>query len=415
MAASGTGSWTLVSGAASITDASNPNTTVSGFTAAGDVVLEWSDTDCSEQVTITVGDNCPCDIANNNLIDDLNDIYCEDAGSIVITGDEVTPAGGTYTWLYSTDGITYADASGTNNGRDYTFTELTQEYNYFKRVYTVSESPLCSDTSNVVDFRVFNTKFTPGAIISQPSDVCMGDTVTLFVMDYDARFDYTWSITSGRGTTIMQEDSMIMILATSSGMMNVSVTQTVEVCGKDMISEASSTDIMVNALPQPFIGLDTTVCDFDETFEVFAGEWEGGVLWNNGSDDEYFEIREKGEYEVMVTDSMGCVGYDKIRVTSNCCEFDYPNIMNVTSVRGNDKFKVTDIYDCTITSKISIFDRWGNKVYQSEDADIPWDGVYKGDYVELGVYVFVYEYTAFDADDNMYDGKVSGDITILRK
>ena len=160
---------------------------------------------------------------------------------------------------------------------------------------------------------------------------------------------------------------MIMILVESSGILSVSVTQTVEACGVDMISAPATSNILVNALPQPFIGKDTVVCDFNESFEIFAGEWEGGVVWQDGSEDEYFEVEEKGTYEVMVTDSMGCVGKDMIRVTSNCCEFDYPNVINVSSDIGNDEFKVTDIYDCTITKKISIFDRWGNMVYQSDD------------------------------------------------
>ena len=415
MAATGNGTWTIVSGVAVITDANNANTTVAGFDSAGTVELMWSDANCNETVIITVGDDCPCDIAGNNLIDDLNDLYCEDAGSITIIGSEATPAGGTYQWIYSTNGVDYNPAPGINNGKDYDFDQMTEQFNYFKRAYIVSENPLCSDTSEVVDFRIFNTKFTPGAIISDPVDVCLGDSVTLYIEDYDARFNYTWSITRGRGATIIQEDSMIMILAQSSGTLSVSVTQTVEVCGADMISLPSTADIVVNALPQPFIGADTIVCDFSESFEVFAGEWEGGVVWQDGSEDEYFDIEEKGTYEVMVTDSMGCVGKDVIRVTSNCCEFDYPNVMNVSSQVGNNEFKVTDIYDCTITNKISIFDRWGNMVYQSDDASIPWDGVYKGQFAEMGVYVFLFEYTAYDGDDNLYEGQVKGDVTVLKK
>ena len=415
LAATGDGTWTLAAsnlGTATISDATDGTATVTDFSVAGAYTMIWSDGTCSDSLLITVGDNCPCGIDGNSLVDDLKDLYCENEGPITITGSEASPAGGSYLWQYSSDGTTYVAAPGVNNQVSYVYDQVANPQNYFRRVYTVSDSPVCADTSNVVAFTMFSTQFTPGDIEIQPSTVCRGDTVTLFVSGYDARFTYAWNVIRGR--TVMQQDSMIMILANVAGPMPVTVTQSAEVCGLQMISDAATATIFVNELPVVSLGRDTTVCEFETTFELYAGEWEGGVTWQDGSEDEYFEVEEKGMYQATVIDSMGCAGTGAIRITSDCCDFAFPNVMNLSSQTGNNEFSITDIYNCSIESQYQIFDRWGNLVYSTNDGRAVWDGRFNGKFVEQGVYVFIYKYTAVDGDDQAYDGEVSGDVTVLR-
>ena len=59
-----------------------------------------------------------------------------------------------------------------------------------------------------------------------------------------------------------------------------------------------------------------------------------------------------------------------------------------------------------------IYDRYGNKVYDSPNPNDAWDGTYKGEKCQVGVYVFVVEYT-FDGEPGKTE-HIQGNITLMR-
>ena len=60
--------------------------------------------------------------------------------------------------------------------------------------------------------------------------------------------------------------------------------------------------------------------------------------------------------------------------------------------------------------KFFIYNRWGEKVFESTDRTIGWDGFYKGKACDAGVFAYYLEVTFFD--DNVK--KLSGNITLVR-
>ena len=60
--------------------------------------------------------------------------------------------------------------------------------------------------------------------------------------------------------------------------------------------------------------------------------------------------------------------------------------------------------------KMIIFDRWGEKLFETNSLDEGWDGTYKGKFVELGVYV----YKIFTEDVLEEDHKYIGRVNIIR-
>ena len=79
-----------------------------------------------------------------------------------------------------------------------------------------------------------------------------------------------------------------------------------------------------------------------------------------------------------------------------------------SSIGTNDVYKVK--YKSLIKFNASIFNRWGNLIYQWDDPDLGWDGKAAGKYVPTGVYYIIV--TAQGADGKSY--KKSSDINILR-
>ncbi|MBI1288163.1 MAG: T9SS type B sorting domain-containing protein [Flavobacteriales bacterium] len=62
------------------------------------------------------------------------------------------------------------------------------------------------------------------------------------------------------------------------------------------------------------------------------------------------------------------------------------------------------------TYKMSIFDRWGELIYYTEDINDPWDGTYKGAPVQMAVYVWRIKLNDVKGNDHSYIGHV----TLLR-
>jgi len=88
---------------------------------------------------------------------------------------------------------------------------------------------------------------------------------------------------------------------------------------------------------------------------------------------------------------------------------DAPNYFSPGDSPGiNDEFRVA--YKSIVEFRITIFNRWGVKMYESNDPARGWDGTYKGKLVNTGVYYYVIY--ARGADGVKHTKK--GDINILR-
>ncbi|MDR1808806.1 MAG: gliding motility-associated C-terminal domain-containing protein [Prevotella sp.] len=89
---------------------------------------------------------------------------------------------------------------------------------------------------------------------------------------------------------------------------------------------------------------------------------------------------------------------------------DAPNFFTPGDSPGvNDVFKVK--HKSLVKFHCTIFNRWGNKVYEFSDPDGGWDGKYNGKLVNPGVYFYVID--ALGSDGIRY--KKGGDINIVRK
>ncbi|NDV79266.1 gliding motility-associated C-terminal domain-containing protein [Dysgonomonas sp. 511] len=88
---------------------------------------------------------------------------------------------------------------------------------------------------------------------------------------------------------------------------------------------------------------------------------------------------------------------------------DIPNYFSPGDSPGsNDEFRVA--YKSLVKFKCTIFNRWGQKLYESTDPAKGWDGRYGGRYVNTGVYFYVIE--ALGSDGIKY--KKGGDINVIR-
>jgi gliding motility-associated-like protein len=95
-----------------------------------------------------------------------------------------------------------------------------------------------------------------------------------------------------------------------------------------------------------------------------------------------------------------------------CFTFDpnvyVPNAFTPNNDNLNDGFGVVGI--AVNEYRIQIYNRWGEKIYESEDIDAKWDATYLGKDVQVGTYLYLINFTDFD-------GKIyqrTGTINLIR-
>ncbi len=124
-----------------------------------------------------------------------------------------------------------------------------------------------------------------------------------------------------------------------------------------------------------------------------------------------YTFTQAGNYVVqLATTSQGSTCSDTATVEVNISEsfLDLPNYFTPNASEGvNDEYKVA--YRSLVSFKATIFNRWGNKLFQWSDPAKGWDGKYNGKFVPPGVYYIVVE--AEGSDGIKY--KRGRDINIL--
>ena len=91
-----------------------------------------------------------------------------------------------------------------------------------------------------------------------------------------------------------------------------------------------------------------------------------------------------------------------------------PNIFSPNDDGTNDCF-ISVIHESIdlISYHQVVFDRWGNKMFETDNNEDCWDGMLDGSPVRPGVYVYITNIFADQCGENISLRKV-GDVTVIR-
>ena len=84
-----------------------------------------------------------------------------------------------------------------------------------------------------------------------------------------------------------------------------------------------------------------------------------------------------------------------------------PNAFSPNEDGVNDTFQPFITSGTPKTFALFVYDRWGNRVYETTDIANGWDGTYKGFNCEVGVYVYYVAVTYMDNTDEIIKGNVT--------
>ncbi|CAG5085787.1 Ig-like domain-containing protein [Parvicella tangerina] len=387
-----------ISGTAGGTFTSTPaGITVDGTT--GEIDLSTSTAGASYDITYTTGGTCP---NNSTVTITLNESPTaptagSTAGSNTICEGEsvdITGAGSTGT------GVTYSvfDAStgGTNLGSTPLTVSPTTTTTYYVEAFN---SNGCGNVGGR-DAVTITVNPLPAVDAGADETICPGDNVTLTAtgtgsvvwsttettpsITVSPTATTTYTVTLTDGNSCENSDDVIVTVQTVGGSLvavddsytsNSGVNETFDVMSND--TQTSSTPAIVSS---PSNGTATVNVD-------------GTIDYTSNND---FVGTEAFTYEICDAFCVNICDTATVTITiESSVDFKVPGGFSPNGDNINDIFVITGL-DLYPDNKLSIFNRWGNLVYEAAPYNNDWDGtpsvgVLMGDKVTTGTYFYILE------------------------
>ena len=157
--------------------------------------------------------------------------------------------------------------------------------------------------------------------------------------------------------------------------------------GESAVSNA--VQITLDTLPVPDLSKFTTLCQGD-SLVLNPGNFDS-YLWQDGSTKNKFTVKKQGTYLVTVTNSCGS-STTETTIATTVCNIIFPNAFTPNDDSNNDFFGLK--YPAVFTRfRLSVYNRWGQNIFTTEDPAKEWDGKYNGKPAAAGTYIWTCEYT----------------------
>ncbi len=307
------------------------------------------------------------------------------AGTLNLTGQ----AGNVLNWLVSTNnGVSWTVINNTTTILNHS--NISQNTLYAAVVENVPTCPI--DTSSFVSF-VINPLTVAGNFIESDTIVCSmlnDDTINLISNVGDV-VNWLSSIDSGvTWNPIGNTTNTLSYLGLTQTIWYQTVVQS-GVCTSDTTAQITVTV----ALPNPVdAGTDETITQF-ETIKL-DGFGVGSPVWSPSIDLDdpniFMPIAKPNFttlYTIMLTDSNFCVSTDTVTIT---VKVPFPNAITPNGDGANDFF-IIDQVDSLSNNSISIYNRYGNVVFDESPYTNGWNGKsLNGSDLPDGIYYYSFDF-----------------------
>lgn len=164
------------------------------------------------------------------------------------------------------------------------------------------------------------------------------------------------------------------------------------------------------------LGDNHTICERDkETLILHAGKGFKYYAWHPTSDStEYLIVKKVDSYYVVVKDLYGCRGGNGTRIRGNCFQPSAIFFPNTFTPNGDGINETFEIKGHKIKEyRVSIYNRWGECVFESTDISNAWDGTFKGGMCN-GAYFYTCSTMGPDEKNILRRKFFSGTVNIIR-
>ncbi|MGN6264478.1 MAG: gliding motility-associated C-terminal domain-containing protein [Ginsengibacter sp.] len=228
-----------------------------------------------------------------------------------------------------------------------------------------------SAVSNSIQIAVFQN---PSITLDKTPTLCSGASRQLDAGNFDA---YLWNNgTTSRTLPVSNTGTYYVVVTDKNG------------------CKGSDTTVINEILPLPknFIPKDTSICSYGTITLSAPGSFKN-YLWSNHSNASFITVNQPGAYSLQVTDYNLCTATETVVVTPKQCMagFYIPNAFSPNNDGRNDVFKPM-IFGNVIRYSFVIYNRWGQKVFESNDLLKGWNGTFHGANPDADIFVWICSY-----------------------
>ena len=348
--------------------------TPTGIINAPNVPVSYASTAGDYKLTTTSSDNCIVIDTAVLFIDTIHPIIDAGIDSIITCQNTILTLDGTgssgnnfnYLWTTNSGSITSGNTTLSPN--------VSKDGIYYFTI--LNSSNFCSK----IDSLLINIDTThPASYAGIDSIVtCLIPEITLNGNGSSlGNFSYNWTSPTG---TISSNSASLYPSITSGGTYYLAVTNNYNLCSSVssvFINEdlSANVDILSSSILVDTISAEPPLSiDFSWVGDYGSINWDLGD--NNFGTDSSFthSYNLRGTYDVIITllDENGCVAYDSLLVIVKPRDIIFPNVFTPNNDGENDifSFRGEKIKEFTC----SIFNRWGQEVYNWNTPVGGWDG-----------------------------------------
>lgn len=139
----------------------------------------------------------------------------------------------------------------------------------------------------------------------------------------------------------------------------------------DSLSFIVSQPSLLEATVVSTIDGDCGVSNGQINIEVTGGTPIYSFVWSDGNVNQNTTTAQSGLNTVVVTDQNGCE--QMVEVDMSCILFEIPELLTPNADGSNDKWEITGLENYPNT-EVLIYNRWGTKVFESDDYQNDWEG-----------------------------------------
>jgi len=126
----------------------------------------------------------------------------------------------------------------------------------------------------------------------------------------------------------------------------------------------------------------------------------------------YQNLLSAGSYQLAVTDAKGCAIDSSIEVPQEfCCDCYFPNAFTPNGDQNNDLFRAISPAADIESYRLTIFNRWGNRIFHTNELNAGWDGTVNGNPAPIGTYFYQ---AILKCKNKRNDVFLKGDIILIR-
>lgn len=357
----------------------------------------------SQTYTVTGTDVNGCSNTDNvNITVYSNPTVNAGIDQIVCVGDIVT--------LSALGATTYSWSGGINNGVPFTPNEGSEVYSV-----TGTDNNGCIGTDDVTVTALASPTVT---FNSDLSNGCAPLTVTL-TSTGDQGTAVNWNFGDGTSSTV---SGITTHTYSTVGCFDVTLSVTnaagciSSLTDNNMICVEGPPNIAFFATPSIISEFNSTVQFINNTSNASNYSWEfGDGTGSIESEPNHTYPSEVGNYTVTLTAASpnGCIDSASIAIVyEEEVIFYVPNSFTPDGDMYNQTFQpvFTSGFD-PFNFSLTIYNRWGELIFESMDATVGWDGTYGGKLVQEGTYTWKINFKAPN-NDNKFEH--SGHVTFLR-